>query len=150
MSSQRWRRTSLRRRPPSSGPARTVARRADYQNVVAEQRATQKILEFALKKLDFHNKKSLLSIAIHRSQAPGEAPPPPPGVGHLREEGCRDRGHGDDQDDYRRRQARRAGSETLVSLRWCWHLVLEWIHLLKLCLRFGKHLCVYAGAGASP
>mmetsp|Transcript_40552 Transcript_40552/g.91301 ORF Transcript_40552/g.91301 Transcript_40552/m.91301 type:complete len:107 (+) Transcript_40552:1549-1869(+) len=74
MSSQRWRRTSLRRRPPSSGPARTVAWRADYQNVVAEQRATQKILEFALKKLDsFYNKKSLLSITIHRSQAPGEA-----------------------------------------------------------------------------
>mmetsp|Transcript_22545 Transcript_22545/g.54765 ORF Transcript_22545/g.54765 Transcript_22545/m.54765 type:complete len:690 (-) Transcript_22545:37-2106(-) len=50
-----------------------------YQKVVAEQRATQKILEFALKKLDsFYNKKSLLAIAIHRSKAPGEAPPPPP------------------------------------------------------------------------
>mmetsp|Transcript_27329 Transcript_27329/g.62288 ORF Transcript_27329/g.62288 Transcript_27329/m.62288 type:complete len:692 (-) Transcript_27329:46-2121(-) len=61
-----------------AGEDRGMASRL-YQKVVAEQRATQKILEFALKKLDsFYNKKSLLSIAIHRSQAPGEAPPPPP------------------------------------------------------------------------
>mmetsp|Transcript_26039 Transcript_26039/g.57523 ORF Transcript_26039/g.57523 Transcript_26039/m.57523 type:complete len:709 (+) Transcript_26039:910-3036(+) len=71
-----------------AGEDRGMASRL-YQKVVAEQRATQKILEFALKKLDsFYNKKSLLSIAIHRSQAPGEAPPPPPTVGtHSKQEG---------------------------------------------------------------
>jgi hypothetical protein len=51
----------------------------EYQKNVADQRAAQKILAFALKRLEsFYNKKSLLSVSVHRSKAPGEAPAPPP------------------------------------------------------------------------
>jgi chromosome segregation ATPase len=62
-----------------AGEDRGAANR-QYQATVADQRATVKILQFALGKLEsFYKKESFVSASVHR--APGEAPEPAPEQG---------------------------------------------------------------------
>eukprot|EP00451_Oxyrrhis_marina_P001340 CAMPEP_0204269024 /NCGR_PEP_ID=MMETSP0468-20130131/15538_1 /ASSEMBLY_ACC=CAM_ASM_000383 /TAXON_ID=2969 /ORGANISM="Oxyrrhis marina" /LENGTH=685 /DNA_ID=CAMNT_0051244359 /DNA_START=94 /DNA_END=2151 /DNA_ORIENTATION=- len=74
--------TSVKR----AGEDRGAANR-QYQATVADQRATVKILRFALKKLEsFYKKASLVSVSVHR--APGEAPEPAPEQGTRQQHGA--------------------------------------------------------------